>query len=215
MLKTIIMDFDGLIVDTEMLWYQIYVNWFRDKKNYELSVEEFLLCVGSNSEDLFRALDKAGLYVDRELFVKDTQERFIQESSLLPAKDGVEDFLRSAKEHGLYVALATSAKKKKPTVHLERLGLMKYFDRLVTAEEVEHIKPEPDLFYKAAEYADCQPEECLVVEDSQNGLLAGVRAGMRVLVVPNGVTQYCDFTGEYLKMNSLAEADLNLIMKDF
>ena len=53
MLKTIIMDFDGLIVDTEVVWYQIYVEWFRKQKNYEMSVEEFLICVGSESEGVF------------------------------------------------------------------------------------------------------------------------------------------------------------------
>ena len=57
MLKTIIMDFDGLIVDTEVVWYHIYVEWFRREKGYDLSVQEFLTCVGSNSEDLFRKLD--------------------------------------------------------------------------------------------------------------------------------------------------------------
>ena len=139
MLKTIIMDFDGLIVDTEVVWYRIYVEWFRVHKQYDLSVQEFLACVGSNAEDLFRKLDAKGIHVDRDAFAQDTLACFIEESGRLPAKPGVEDFLKSARENGLSVALATSSGRKKPTVHLERLHLMQYFDLLVTAEDLSLI----------------------------------------------------------------------------
>ena len=124
MLKTIIMDFDGLIVDTEVVWYHIYVEWFRREKGYDLSVQEFLTCVGSNSEDLFRKLDAKGVTVDRDAFAKDTFAQFIEQSSRLPAKPGVEDFLKQAHANGLSVALATSSSRKKPTVHLERCRIL-------------------------------------------------------------------------------------------
>lgn len=215
MLKTIIMDFDGLIVDTEVVWYHIYVEWFQTHKAYALSVTEFLTCVGSNAEELFQKLDGKGIHVDREAFVLDTRTRFIEESARLPAKPGVEDFLRSAKENGLRVALATSSCREKPTVHLERLHLMQYFDLLVTAEDVERIKPHPDLFLKAAETLGCAPEECLVVEDSLNGLTAGLNAGMRVLVVPNDVTRHCAFAGQYRLCASLTEVDVPALIADF
>lgn len=215
MLKTIIMDFDGLIVDTEVVWYHIYVEWFRKQKGYDLSVQEFLACVGSNAEDLFRKLDAKGITVDRDAFAKDTFARFIEESSRLPAKPGVEDFLKQAHANGLSVALATSSGRKKPTVHLERLGLLSYFDLLVTAEDVERIKPHPDLFLKAAEKLGCTPDECLVVEDSLNGLLAGVNAHMRVLVVPNDVTKYCQFEGQYQLCQSLTEVNVPQLIANF
>lgn len=215
MLKTIIMDFDGLIVDTEVVWYQIYVEWFRKNKGYGLTVQEFLTCVGSNAEALFSQLDEKGIHVDREAFAQDTFARFIEESNRLPAKPGVADFLKSAKENGLSVALATSSARKKPTVHLERLGLMQYFDLLVTSEDVERIKPAPDLFLKAAEKTGCTPAECLVVEDSLNGLLAGLNAGMRVLVVPNDVTKYCEFQGQYRMCASLADVDVPALIEGF
>lgn len=215
MLKTIILDFDGLIVDTEVVWYNIFAEWFRKNKNYDLSVEEFLLCVGSNSEGLFGKLDKRGICVDREAFDRDTRQRFMEESANLPAKEGVEQFVKAAKENGLNVVLATSAGLKKPTDHLTRLGLMKYFDLLVTAEDVERIKPAPDLFYKAAEKTHCTSEECLVVEDSLNGMVAGMNAGMRVLVVPNDVTKYCEFKGHYLMADSLADVNVPELIEKY
>lgn len=215
MLKTIIMDFDGLIVDTEVVWYHIYVEWFRKYKNYDLSVQEFLTCVGSNAEDLFCALDTKGIHVDRDFFARDTFERFIQESQTLPAKPGVESFLRDAKANGLFIALATSSGRKKPTTHLNRLGLMEYFDLLVTAEDVARIKPNPDLFIKAAERLNCSCEECLVVEDSRNGLLAGQNANMRVMVVPNDVTKYSMFEGAYRVYNSLEDVNIPTLIAEF
>ena len=139
MLKAIIMDFDGLIVDTEVVWYHIYVEWFKRHKNYEMTIEEFLTCVGSYPEDLFRKLDGQGIHVDREDFARDTQQRFIEASSALPAKEGVAEFIRAAREHGVKVTLATSSGRKKPETHLRRLGLLEDFDLLVTAEDVTRI----------------------------------------------------------------------------
>lgn len=215
MLKTIILDFDGLIVDTEVVWFHIYQEWLRRQKGYDLSMQEFLICVGSSNEDLFRALDDKGIHVDREAFARDTAARFIEESRNLPAKDGVEQFVRQAKENGLFVTLATSAGRKKPTVHLTRLGLLSYFDLLVTAEDVERIKPYPDLFLKVAEKLRCAPDECLVVEDSLNGLVAGQNAGMRVLIVPNDVTRHSDFQGQYMLAPSLAAVDVPRLIAEF
>ena len=178
-------------------------------------MQEFLICVGSEAEELFKSLDSRGIHVDREIFARDTQQRFVEESTKLPAKPGVEDFLRTAKKQGIVIALATSSTRKKPETHLNRLNLMKYFDLLVTAEDVQRIKPAPDLFLKTAEKAGCTVEECLVIEDSLNGLKAGLNANMRVLVVPNDVTKYCDFQGEYLMVNSLEDVDVEKLIREF
>ncbi|MGI6180875.1 MAG: HAD family hydrolase [Agathobaculum sp.] len=215
MLKTIIMDFDGLIVDTEVVWYQIFADWFRRNKNYALSVQEFLTCVGSEAEALFRRLDEKGVHVDRAAFEQQTFPLFVERSGRLPAKPGVRAFLQNARQRGLSVALASSSVRKKPASHLERLDLMQYFDVLVTAEDVARVKPFPDLFCKAAAACGSSADECLVVEDSLNGLQAGRNAGMRVLVVPNDVTRYCDFSGQYRMCASLTEADLSAIAADF
>lgn len=215
MLKLLIIDFDGLIVDTEVVWHQIYSDWFKRNINYDLSVQEFLICVGSNSDYLFDDLDSRGIHVDRKEFARSTFKSFIEQSNKLPAKDGVEEFLRNAKLLGLKVALATSSSRKKPETHLNRLGLMKYFDALITADDVDRIKPDPDLFLKAAEIFGCNRDECLVVEDSSNGLRAGLNAQMKVLIVPNDVTIYSDFRGCYLKCESLGKVNLRNVISDF
>lgn len=215
MLKSIIMDFDGLIVDTEVVWYHVFAEWFRKNKNYEISMQEFLICVGSRADKLFRQLNEQGLHVDLDSFLRDTEASFVEESNRLPAKPGVEAFLKSARENGLSVSLATSSHREKPEAQLRRLGLIQYFDKLITADDVEHCKPYPDLFLKAAEALGSAPEECLVVEDSLNGLIAGRRANMRVMVVPNEVTRHSSFEGQYRTCASLEEVDVPALIAAF
>ncbi len=215
MLKTVIMDFDGLIIDTEVVWYQIYKEWFTVNKDYSLSPKEFLSCVGSSAEQLFKEMDGKGIHVNREAFQKETRDEFLEKSSKLEAKEGVEDFLKNAHDSGLTVVMATSSMKKKPTVNLERLKLLQYFDFMVTAEDVARIKPYPDLFLTAARKSGAAPSECLVVEDSLNGLIAGENAGMRVLIVPNDITKYSDFQNAYKKYGSLKDVNISEISADF
>ena len=216
MLKAVIMDFDGLIVDTEVVWYNIFREWFKKKQNYDLPVEEFLFCVGSNAEDLFNTLEiKNNCIIDRDEFAKDTQKIFLERSEILPPKEGVVEFIKSVKSEGLKLSLATSSKRIKPTKHLERLGLIKYFDSIVTAEDVARIKPHPDLFLKAVEKLGINKNEALIVEDSLNGLNSGLNAEMRVLVIPNDVTKYCNFRNYYKIADSLLNIDVKKLISDF
>lgn len=216
MLKAMIMDFDGLIVDTEVVYYQIFSDWFRQKKQYALTMEDFLTCVGSHPEDLFQKLEaKYGFHVDRVAFQREIQERFLEESELLPVKDGVLEFIQAAKRAGLYLALATSAPLPKPLHHLKRLGLLEYFDLLVTADDVKRVKPFPDLFLKAVEKLGINKDEALIVEDSLNGLRSGLNAQMRVLVIPNDVTKHCTFKGYYRKADSLLHEKVSALIAEF
>ncbi|WP_239256976.1 HAD family hydrolase [Listeria ilorinensis] len=216
MLKAIIMDFDGLIVDTEVVWYKIFQDWFRENHHYELPVNEFLQCVGASSKRLFDQLAaEKGIVVDDKRFAEETKQSFIQRSAQLPAKEGVRDFIIQVKDAGLKLALATSSKREKPQHHLTRLKLLPYFDVLVTAEDVAKIKPAPDLFLKAAEQLGATNKEALIIEDSENGLRAGRAAEIPVVVVPNEVTKYSIFHGAYLELASLAEVDLDNWQKSF
>lgn len=216
MLKAVIMDFDGVIIDTEVVWYDIYTAWFKKNIDYELSVQEFLTCVGSNSDDLFDALrEKKNIVVDRKQFADDTTRLFVAQSNHLPLKEGVAEFIEAVKSRGLKLALATSSTRIKPVKHLTRFGLIDKFDELVTAEDVQNIKPHPDLFLKAAEKMGISPDNVLVIEDSLNGLKAGVNAKMRVFIVPNDVTRYSEFNGCYCQAKSLSEINMDKLLADF
>ena len=213
MLKAILCDFDGLVIDTEVEVFKAMAGYLRQHFEYELEVLEFLLCVGSDDEALLAKLAGKGICLDRAHFLQSIYEEVHKNAELLPAKEGVEDFLREARTLGLRISLATSSKKEKPMKHLKRLGLLPLYDAVITADDVEKIKPHPDLFLKAARTLGVANHECLVVEDSKNGLEAAKAAGMRALVVPNAVTKYCEFEGEYLKKDSLKGLDLGAILR--
>lgn len=216
MLKALIFDFDGVIVDTETQWYEIYRDWLKEEYNYDLNIRDYLVCVGANSRELFAFLREAiGPEVDGEAFERSATDEFIRRSSVLPLMKGVEALIKDAKARGLKLAIATSATRRKPESHLKRLGILEYFDAFSTAELCENIKPAPDLFLKAAELLKVSPEECLAIEDSGNGLISANRAGMRCLLVPNDITRHCEFEPCYKRADSLADVDLTEIEKDF
>lgn len=216
MLKALVFDFDGVIVDTETQWYYIYRDWLKRTYHYDLSIQDYLVCVGSSSERLFAFL-KQELGTDEEIrkFEKRAMTEYIRRTQNLPAMEGVRELVTAAKARGLHLAIATSATRKKPQVHLERLQLIEYFDVFSTAELSRHIKPAPDIFLKAAELLGCLSTECLAVEDSRNGLIAASRAGMPCLIVPNKITESSDFTGCYRKLSSLKELNLEELIADF
>ncbi len=216
MLKAVILDFDGLIIDTELVWYEIFKEWFMDNLEYELSVEEFLVCVGANSEVLFKSTEeKINKKIDRSKFAEDTQLMFIEKTKSLPCKEGVERLIKDTKKNGLKLALATSSGLEKPTYHLKRLGIYDYFDHLITGDCVERIKPAPDLFIKALEKLDVAKEEAIIFEDSLNGLRAGIEAGVRVIVVPNEITKFSNFNDYYMKVDSLAHIDVEELIEKY
>ena len=216
MLKALVFDFDGVIIDTESVWFCIYRDWLKREYDYDLRIEDYLVCVGSHSSELFAFLKKdIGEHVDGYAYEQQAMEEYIRRISELPPMKGVAELIHEARKKGLKIAAATSATEKKPRIHLERLGLISYFDAFSTAELSKRLKPEPDIFLKAAELLGCKPQECLAIEDSGNGLLAARRANMPCLVVPNQITKHCDFEGYYKLVDSLDEVSLDEIMKDF
>lgn len=216
MLKALVFDFDGVIVDTESEWYYIYKEWLKETYNYDLKVKDYLVCVGANSQNLFRFIKKElGDQVPIEEFEKEATKEYIERTNRLPAMEGVQELVKEAKARGLKLAIATSATRKKPVTQLKRLGLLEYFDVFSTAELVENIKPAPDLFLKAAELMECKPDECLAIEDSLNGLISAQRASMPCLIVPNMITKDSAFTGYYKLVNSLKDVNLDEIESDF
>lgn len=209
MLSLVIMDFDGVIVDTEYVWYEIFYDWFLKKMNYTLSENEFLMSIGADSHILFEYLKKEkNIEVDVELFKHETRNLFIEKSKDLPSLKGVERFIKEVKSKEMLLSLATSSTKEKPMYHLKRLNLLEYFDFIVTADLVENIKPEPDLFLKAIELAKIKKEDSLIIEDSKNGLIAGMKAGIDVIICPNRLTKQDDFSGCLRIVDSLDNIEL-------
>ena len=111
-------------------------------------------------------------------------EKYIEENGI-EAKDGAEFLLSYLKENGYKVALATATGFDRTKSYLERLDLFKYFDEIVCSSMVKNGKPEPDIYLLAAEKLGLKPQECIALEDSQNGIRSAGSAGCKTVMVPD------------------------------
>jgi len=129
-------------------------------------------------------------------------------------RPGAVDWIASARRLGLPLAVASSSPHSWVDGHLTRLGLFGLFDAVICSDDVPpgRTKPNPDLFLRAAEILNVQPGECLVLEDSPNGVRAGRAAGCFVIAVPNPMTALLPFDGQDLRLESLAELSLDVLL---
>jgi HAD superfamily hydrolase (TIGR01509 family) len=122
-----------------------------------------------------------------------------------PPMPGVPQVLLRLREAGYRLALASSAEPEVIAATTAGLGVVPLFEALVSGTEVARGKPAPDVFLEAARRLGVPPSVCLVVEDSRNGLLAALAAGMACAVVPCAATRGQDFTGAHHRLDALPD----------
>lgn len=182
-MKAVIFDMDGVLVDSQPYHFKADIDTMaeygviKDQKFYESFA-------GTLTADRMRTL--------KEMFGLDApvEEMTIKRENMILDIMGKEDikpvlgipeFLRSIKEKVLTTAVASSSDYKLINLILDRLKIAKYFDSVTSGSDVKRGKPSPDVFLLAAERIGIEPAECLVVEDSENGVKAAKAAGMKAL----------------------------------
>jgi HAD superfamily hydrolase (TIGR01509 family) len=216
-LKGIIFDFDGLILDTELpgfiAWKEIF-----DQHHLPFTFQHWHKAIGTGPSAYDPAIDlcsqvKEPLDSDeiRENQLKRAYE-ILEKESVLP---GVLDVIEGAKNAGLRMAVASSSPRDWVLNHLTRLDLVKYFDFILTCEDVKYVKPQPDLFQLALEKLGISALEAVVFEDSPNGINAARAAGIFVIAVPNEITKSMDTSEADLEIGSFVEINLSQLIKDF
>lgn len=188
MIRAVIFDMDGTVFDTEKIYYKNLADVAKDTP-LSRELDEVLVAIsGMNRADIFVYLRKryGEDFPAQELFAA-RDKRVLEHIAAhgLPYKPGFPEVFEVLRRQGLAVALATSTHRDRLNWYLSMTGLEKAFDWIMTGESVEHSKPEPDIFLQCAQRLGVSPEECVVVEDSRNGVLAGLRAGMRVVMIPD------------------------------
>jgi HAD superfamily hydrolase (TIGR01509 family) len=220
MLKAIIFDFDGLILDTETPEYLAWQNIYQEY-GHELPKDEWSKIIGGYGLSNFDAaeylsrlsqgqLDSTSLRVRHRLEC----DSAIAQASILP---GVTDLISAARENGLKLAIASSSPHSWVDNHAQRLGILQSFDKVICADDVGvgSTKPNPDLFLLALKQLQVQNNEALILEDSPNGVTAARRAGIFVAAVPNPVTSLLSFDGADLMLKSLADVSLRALTDHF
>jgi HAD superfamily hydrolase (TIGR01509 family) len=212
MIKALIFDFDGLILDTETPDYEVWCSIYREH-GFELPREKWGSIIGTQMV-FFDAAEHLSLLSQGRLDSSSLRTRHRSEShamtlaqSVMP---GVLDYIHEAKRLGLKLAIASSSSHSWVDTHAKRLGIFDDFDKIVCEDEVgvERTKPNPDLFLLALEQLNVQANEAIVFEDSPNGVRAARSAGIFVVAVPNSVTSLLSIENANLTLSSLAELSL-------
>lgn len=213
MIRALIFDFDGLIIDTEKTAYQ---SWQEIYAEYDsiLPLETWAQCIGN--AELFNPLDYLekilGKPVSRDRLSEQRRLRHLELIEQSVALPGVEDYLREAKRLNIKLAVATSSPRSWATGHLMRLGLLSYFDCLCCGDEVIHKKPDPELFQAALQALNVSGPEAIALEDSPHGVVSAQRAGIFCVAVPNPITGQLPLDHADLRLTSMAAMPLsNLI----
>jgi len=215
MLKALIFDFDGLMIDTESPEYvalcEIYAEY-----GHTLPITTYVLIVGSEYNEQFEPISYlrglTGEAVDVEAFWQRMNSRRMDIIEKLPPLPGVEDLIRDAKTRGIKLAVASSSPHSWVDKHLKRLNLFHYFDVIKCKDDVARVKPMPDLFLAALKELHMQKNEVVIFEDSLNGIIAAQRAGIRVIAVPNQITTHSKIQGEIMRLQSLADITLDELL---
>jgi HAD superfamily hydrolase (TIGR01509 family) len=207
MIRALIFDFDGLILDTEgpiyQSWQEIYLQY-----GTILTLETWAGNIGTYEEpvDPFEVLqEQVGRQLDRAEVLTLQRRR---ENELLAAQTvgpGVETYLGEARQMGLKIGLASSSTSRWVVGHLTRLGLLEEFDCIRVKEDVKLTKPDPALYLAAAQGLGVLTREAIALEDSPNGLLAAKRAGLFAVAVPNDVTRRLPLGHADWRVESLAD----------
>jgi putative hydrolase of the HAD superfamily len=210
MLRAVIFDFDGTILDTESptfhAWQRVY-----DAHGEVLTFEEYSAVIGTdyNAFDPRRTLEeRCGRRLD---WIRLDAERrsacleVICGQSPLP---GISRLLEEANELKLRCAVASSSPAEWVEGHLARIGLLKWFDFISCAENGCPPKPSPEVYLRALRELDVAAREALAIEDSPNGLRAAQRAGIRCVIVPNQMTRRMPFPERVRVFESLEQFSL-------
>jgi len=214
LIKAVIFDFDGTIIDTESAVFETYRGLLMDEYLYDLSLETFSSIVGTTDGALFDLIDKTlENPINRKLFTEKAHLQLTKVKDQLVLREGFLDILKNIKEKGLQLALASSSKREWIVGFLEQHKLTEYFPIIFTAEDVDEVKPNPALYIKSLEALGLDQDEVIAVEDSANGSLAAIRAGINCLVIPNEVTQALEFHKEAHIIESYADFDLSHYLK--
>ena len=184
MIKYIIFDMDGVLINTEPIHYGIW-RQICAERGITLDYSRYTKCIGSTLNYLFDLIEEwHGVSFRQDPTIRqrfsELKDRYLKENGLPPVT-GAADAVKALYEKGFRMAVASSSSPEYIEYSMQTLDLKKYFFRLVSGEQVRHPKPAPDVFLEAARQLQADPAECLVVEDSRNGSLAAKAAGMLCL----------------------------------
>ena len=196
MLKSLIFDFDGLILDTETPEFNVLQEIYAEY-GAELSIEKWGQIIGGSGAVHFDPVADLEQILGKKLPRQRVLDAWRAKADALiaanPILPGVMDILDEAQNRGLSLAIASSSEHWWVDGHLKRLGIFERFEHIICSEDVTRTKPSPELFLLALSKLNTRAEQAVVFEDSPNGVKAARRAGIFVVAAPNPITALLAF----------------------
>jgi HAD superfamily hydrolase (TIGR01509 family) len=187
MIKTVIFDMDGVLVDSEYTFLETKTDMLKTA-GFPKDVSYQYQFMGTTFEVMWTIMkEELGLPESISFYINDMNER----REVMIARDGIraikgaQDLVKRLFEAGFKLAVASSSPKYEIVRAMTELGLVDYFEVLVSGEEVAHSKPAPDVFLAAAERLGVSAQDAIIIEDTKNGSLAARRAGAYVIGFEN------------------------------
>ncbi len=213
--KAIIFDMDGVIIDSEPLWRRAMVRVF-NASGLPFTENDSRVTTGMRIDQVISFWNTKTPFTTNEEQVKNNMEDNL--CGLITAegkpKKGLHQALDLITSEGLIIALATSSSKKLITCVLNVLKIEHYFKHIQSAEELNYGKPHPEVFLKCAEAINVAPNNCLVIEDSLNGIISAKAAGMSVIGIPEEFNiSNPKFSIADLTLHSLLDINLETLKK--
>ncbi|WP_054957950.1 HAD family hydrolase [Paenibacillus dakarensis] len=214
MIKGVIFDFDGLIIDTESAWFEA-IGAIYNEHGAHLPLETWTKCVGT-SHDVFDPYLHLVEIADRPVNIDEIKKAaLVNHDSIMQQRvlrPGVLDYLNAAQQLGLKIGIASSSHLVWVQRFVDMHEIAGYFSCIRTADFVQKVKPHPELYHQALDELGLKPEETICFEDSPNGALAAHAAGLNVVIVPNIITEGLTFGPHKLRLNSMEEKSLEEVI---
>lgn len=187
MLKAIIFDMDGVLIDSEPVHLEANRR-LMEKLGLEFDREYYMQFIGSTTDYMWDKMKKdynISLTPDELMTISDDFVKEINGESGYPVMEGASELIHKLHKSGLKLAVASSSGMKRIISSIEKLKVSEEIDCVVSGQELRKPKPAPDIFLRAAEKLNVLPEECIVIEDSVNGMKAAKNAGMICVMYEN------------------------------
>lgn len=185
MIKLVIFDVDGTLVDSESVYVKAALKNL-EVNHYNIPMSAIMGIIGQNrvaGRKLIESTQDDSFNYDK--YIKDFEKirNQILENEPYKLKKGALNILNYCKKHNIKTAIATSTYREKQVKVLTNLGIIDYFDYMVFGDEIKNSKPDPEIYLKVFEHYNYGKDEMIIYEDSKNGILSAHNAGIRVVYI--------------------------------